>query len=155
MGLSKEWKWVLILFVIILVVVIGGTLISSQIGLYEEELDPNATVLAKGSLESTTDSSRRCNGNVRLVQATDGKLYFYFIDVGIDQGFNEFIYLSDQINLKRSTDNPGNTVEIGAMTHYSGTFSISIPDTVDPLQYKTLIIFNKASNKFFFKAELK
>ncbi len=158
MNFKKSWKWVTIILVVIFAVVIIGAVVFAQINPSEEEFDPNATVLASGSLKSTADSSRTYHGTVNLVQATDGKYYLYFIDIYIDIQMghlnNEYIYLSDQENLIRSTDDPGNIVEIGELSQYRGDFSLIIPKTIDPLQYKSVIIYNKVSNRFFFRAEL-
>lgn len=159
MGLTKKGIMMITTVIIVISIIIIGGLITSNAPKSTSDFDPNATVLASGSLRSTVDCSRTCHGTVNLVQATDGKYYLYFIDIFIDvkQAHlnNEYVYFSERDDLRKSTDDPGNIVEIGLLSDYRGNFSYVIPETINPLDYKTVIIYNKNSNRFFFRAELK
>lgn len=100
------------------------------------------------------DSAHYGRGTTRIVTLPNGNRQLQFIDVDIASGPDLFVYLSDKTSFSGISDGPGTFIDLGALPHNSGNFSINIPGATSLNNVNSVLIWCKQFSVGFTYAAL-
>ncbi len=138
-------KTIIIVGIILSLVVIGLVWeFTSSIKIPADEERPDGTIISSDNFREMS-GNHNCEGYVDLINTTDGGYVLYFYEMDVDSKIPK-IFLSDKTTFRFQIENLGTNVEIGPLPYRLGSFSVSIPDSVDVTKYETVVIVHEISS---------
>ena len=113
----------------------------------------SGTILLEGTFIEF-DSTHYGRGTSRIIALPNGNRQLQFINADIATGPDLYVYLSDKASFSGILDGPGTFIDLGALPHNLGNFSINIPGATLLNNVNSVLIWCKQFSVAFTYATL-
>lgn len=131
---------------------LGSIFWLNLLGGENEDLESGALLLEGTFVEF--DMAHYGRGTARIVTLPNGNRQLQFIDVDIAIGPDLFVYLSNKATFSGIMDSPGTFIDLGALPHNLGNFSINVNNAVSLNDVHSVLIWCKQFSVAFTYATL-